>query len=59
MKLHHQQARVDWCIPCLAWTNEWKNWIFSDEKKFNLDGPDGNRGYWHDERKPNQIYNCR
>ena len=43
--------RVDWVKNHINWDSEWRNVIFSDEKKFNLDVPDRLMYYWHDLRK--------
>lgn len=36
-----------------------KQVIFSDEKKFSLDGPDGNHSYWRDLRKEPRYFSTR
>ncbi len=42
LKQIHIQTRLQWATEKVRWTTKWREIIFSDEKKFNLDGPDGN-----------------
>lgn len=55
----HKQARLQFAVTHIHWRKRWRRVIFSDEKRFNLDGPDGFRYYYHDLRKAEQYLMSR
>jgi transposase len=55
----HEQARVMFAQEQVISRRDWTGIIFSDEKKFNLDGPDGWQYYWHKLGNDEQIYSKR
>lgn len=55
----HKERRMNFASEHVTWTNEWRKVVFSDEKKFNLDGPDGLSYYWHDLRDEPRVISRR
>ncbi|GBM02510.1 hypothetical protein AVEN_76542-1 [Araneus ventricosus] len=44
----HISKRLQWARNHMSYDDKWMAVLFSDERKWNLDGPDGNIKYWHD-----------
>ncbi|XGW23090.1 hypothetical protein V3C99_005379 [Haemonchus contortus] len=57
LNAQHKNARLEFARRNMA--TSWDKVIFSDEKKFNLDGPDGYRYYWRDLRHDPLIHSKR
>ncbi|PIC47778.1 hypothetical protein B9Z55_007008 [Caenorhabditis nigoni] len=57
MTADHKAKRLDFVKANLS--RKWDTVLFSDEKKWNLDGPDGNRHYWRDLRKDPLLFSRR
>lgn len=51
----HMTNRLASAMQRRNWIQEWFRIIFSDEKKWNLDGPDNACYYFHDIRKPKRY----
>ena len=59
LKEIHKEKRIEFAKANSNLNEAWEEMIFTDEKKFNLDGPDGFQCYWHDLRKEPQIFSKR
>ncbi|CAD6185418.1 unnamed protein product [Caenorhabditis auriculariae] len=53
----HKNERLQFARSNMA--TDWNKILFSDEKKFNLDGPDGYAHYWRDLRKDPMYFSKR
>lgn len=55
----HKKARVAWAQEGKDWGAQFDEVIWSDEKKWNLDGPDGFNYYWADLRGRREHFSKR
>ncbi|GBM59397.1 Peroxidasin [Araneus ventricosus] len=55
----HISKRLKWAHNHIPYCDKWMAVLFSDDKKWNLDGPDRNIKYWHDLRKEPRSFFSR
>ena len=56
----HKTFLLEWAMDNVKlYREEWRNIIFSAEKKFNFDVPDGNAYYWHHLRPNERIISTK
>lgn len=51
----HKENRLKFARLAITWDVIWTVMVFSDEKKFNLDGPDGMQFYWHNLKQDKEV----
>ena len=58
--MKHREKRLEYARKYQTMsTKEWRNVVFSEEKKFNLIGPDGFQKYWHAKNFLEENYSTR
>ena len=56
----HKTARIRWARQHVRWQpKDWGLVLFSDEKRFNVEGLDGVNNYWHEFRKSEELLSKR
>lgn len=51
----HKNDRLEWAERHTILQTDWTKIVWTDEKRFNLDGPDGFKNYWHNLNMPEEC----
>ena len=58
--MKHKEKRLEYARQYQTKNaKEWRKVVFSDEKKFNLDGPDTFQKHWYAKNFPEENYSTR